>query len=186
MLDEKQIRKNKKEIISLLKSTERDGIENLIGWFEESDFFTAPASTIFHGNFTGGLASHSYEVYKCFKRQVNYYNLNVPDNSIVISSLCHDCCKINFYIENQLKTGNISESKPYKVQEDFPFGHGEKSAILTQKYISLNNQESMLIRWHMGSEDSSWGDYKEKIEKLYPEVVVFQNVDKEVSLIKKI
>ena len=33
----------------------RDGIEELLGWVEESDFFYAPASTRFHGNYKYGL-----------------------------------------------------------------------------------------------------------------------------------
>ena len=34
----------KQQFIQLLRSTNRQGIENVINWLEESDFFTAPAS----------------------------------------------------------------------------------------------------------------------------------------------
>lgn len=40
----------KEEFIELLKSTNREGMESLLRFLEKSDFFTAPASTRFHGN----------------------------------------------------------------------------------------------------------------------------------------
>ena len=53
----------KTKIIDLLRSTNREGIENVITWLsDESDFFEAPASTAFHGNYSGGLAEHSLNV----------------------------------------------------------------------------------------------------------------------------
>ena len=53
----------KEEFITLLKSTNREGIENLLNFLERSDFYTAPASTRFHGNYEGGLLEHSMKVY---------------------------------------------------------------------------------------------------------------------------
>ena len=39
--------RNKQEFIELLRSTKREGIEDLINWLsEKSDFFEAPSSTI--------------------------------------------------------------------------------------------------------------------------------------------
>lgn len=55
--------KNKAEFLNLLRSTNRDGIENLIEWLESTDFFTAPASTKYHGAYPGGLLQHSINVY---------------------------------------------------------------------------------------------------------------------------
>ena len=56
---------NKKEFIELLeKYVKRDGIENLITYLDEqSDFFTSPASTKYHGSYEGGLVEHSLNVY---------------------------------------------------------------------------------------------------------------------------
>ena len=48
----------KEEFIELLRSTKREGIENLLNFLEKSDFYTAPASTRFHGNYEGGLSEH--------------------------------------------------------------------------------------------------------------------------------
>ena len=56
--------KYKEEYISLLKSTEREGIDSLISWLStETDFFTAPASTNKHGSYDGGHVRHRLSVY---------------------------------------------------------------------------------------------------------------------------
>ena len=49
----------KEKFLELLRKTKREGIENLISFIEKTDFFTAPASTRFHGSFEGGLLEHS-------------------------------------------------------------------------------------------------------------------------------
>ena len=41
----------REEFISLLRSTNREGIEELIDFIDRTDFYKAPASTRFHGNF---------------------------------------------------------------------------------------------------------------------------------------
>jgi len=186
MLNRHQIEINQNRITSALVSTNRKGIENLINWFEKSNFFTSPASTRFHGNYEGGLALHSFEVYRVFNESVKRYGLNISNESALIAGICHDCCKINQYVANKLKKGNLSEAKPYKVEDNFPFGHGEKSVLLASRYLELTDSESLMIRWHMGYEDPLWNDYKDKVEEKFPEVVLFQHADKEVSLITKI
>ena len=60
----------KEEIINLLKSTNREGMDKVIEFMEKSDFFTAPASTKFHGAYEGGLAEHSFKVYEILKYKV--------------------------------------------------------------------------------------------------------------------
>ena len=48
------------KIFSLIK---REGVEDLKKWIEDSDFFTAPASTRYHGAVEGGLLHHTINVY---------------------------------------------------------------------------------------------------------------------------
>ncbi len=55
--------KLKEEFISLLKQTNREGIDKLIEFIEGTDFFKAPASTRYHGNWECGLLKHSMKVY---------------------------------------------------------------------------------------------------------------------------
>lgn len=42
----------------------RPGATELLEWLETTDFFVAPASTRFHGNYEGGLCEHSVNVWE--------------------------------------------------------------------------------------------------------------------------
>lgn len=58
------VEKQKQEFLSLCRDNiHRDGLEDLLGWLQKSDFFTAPASTRYHGAYEGGLCEHSLDVY---------------------------------------------------------------------------------------------------------------------------
>lgn len=66
----------------------RSGIDDLLAWLEKSDFFTAPASTKYHGAYPGGLLQHSLNVYAEIHRIKSAYpNIEVPDESLAIVSL---------------------------------------------------------------------------------------------------
>ena len=54
----------KEEFLMLLRSVNREGMDELINFIEKSDFFKAPASTRFHGSYEGGLLEHSLNVLK--------------------------------------------------------------------------------------------------------------------------
>ncbi|HII72800.1 TPA: HD domain-containing protein [Candidatus Woesearchaeota archaeon] len=180
---EAKVQENKNRIITLLKSTERPGIDGLIGWLQESDYFTAPASTRldYHGCHEGGLAQHSLNVYEVFEEKAKTYGLDLRKDEIIIASLLHDACKIDVYQPNTLKSGNLSESKPYVMKDDFPMGHGEKSAFLVRRYIQMTMNETLLIRWHMGNFDGEWENYRERVENACPAIYAFQHSDDEAS-----
>ena len=55
------------------REIKREGLEELIAWLEKSDFFTAPASSKFHGDYTGGLCEHSLNVYEVACHLNDYY-----------------------------------------------------------------------------------------------------------------
>lgn len=175
---ENKIQENKEKYLNLLKEVQRPGIERLIDWLVgQSDFFTAPASTIYHGNYEGGLCEHSLNVYELFKEKNTRFDLGLSEDSIRVMALLHDICKVNFY-ETYKRNVNISENNDktgwrkidfYKVNDQFPMGHGEKSVIMISCYIRLNREEMMGIRWHMGgyenkdnynSLSAAWGLFK--------------------------
>ncbi len=161
---------NKTKIINLLKKVNREGIENLIKFMQESDYFTAPASTKYHLNEEGGLATHCINVYK---RLYQGYSQRAKEltgsteldsatkESIVIVALAHDLCKCNFYkssFRNQKneETGEWEKIPVYTVQDQSPLGHGEKSVILLlQLGVKLTEEEIYAIRWHMGGFDET-------------------------------
>ena len=146
----------KEKFIELLKSTNRPGIEDLISFLEKTDFFTAPASTRFHGSFEGGLVEHSLKVYEIldYKAKNNVLKLEIPDDTIKIVSLLHDICKTNFYkvdYRNAKNALGVWEKVPYYTIDDtIPYGHGEKSVMMISEYIKLTPEEKYSIRWHMG------------------------------------
>ncbi|MBR9702940.1 metal-dependent phosphohydrolase [Candidatus Woesearchaeota archaeon] len=151
---------------------------------ETSDYFTAPASTKYHGNFEGGLAAHSMAIYEVFKERVKQYGLDVPEESICICAFLHDYVKVDFYEPNFNKDGSRSK-KPWVVQEDVPLGHGEASVMkLLEMGLKMTDQEKVIIRWHMGSyEGEPWKLNSNKIKDKYPEALVFHHVDNEVSTV---
>ena len=112
----------KEEFIKLLKETNREGMDKLIEFLENSDFFEAPASTRYHGNFKGGLLEHSMKVYEILKTKVE------DNDSAKIVALLHDICKTNFYKTDfrNVKNNGVWEQVPYYTIEDtIPYGHGE-------------------------------------------------------------
>ena len=86
------------KFIELLKSTKREGIEDLIEFIKKTDFFTAPASTRFHGCYEKGLLEHSMKVYEILKQKAStaVIPINTPEESIILIALLHDICKANF------------------------------------------------------------------------------------------
>lgn len=154
---------------SLLRSTERAGMDNLMEFIHKSDFYTAPASTRYHSCHEGGLLEHTLNVYD---RLVSKFNdelwkekVDVGSDSLIIAALLHDLCKSYFY-GTELKNkkvysdnGTKSDSNgrfdwvtvpSYTVDDKIPYGHGEKSVMMIEEYIKLKPMERYAIRWHMG------------------------------------
>ena len=146
----------KEEFIELLRSTKREGIEEVIQFIEKTDFYKAPASTRFHGNYEGGLLEHSMKVYEILKHKVEkaIVDLNVSDDTVIIIALLHDICKVNYYKVDYRNAKNERgewEKVPYYTVDDtIPYGHGEKSVMMITEYVNLTSEEKYCIRWHMG------------------------------------
>ena len=185
----------KDRIVNLLAGVDRSGMDKVIDYLNKSDFFTAPASTRYHGNFEGGLAEHSYNVYQLFKLKNEQYNLKLPEETVIIAALLHDFCKTDFYkkgIKN-VKQGkkinyrgqevdNWVEKEVWEVEDSYPIGHGEKSVILLQQLIPLTFEEIMLIRWHMGgfeAKENAMTMYN--AYKMFPACVALHSADMEAS-----
>ena len=154
---ETDINKNKANFVALVNAyVHREGIDSLMQFLEESDFYTAPASTRFHGAFDGGLCAHSIAVGKQLMTLADLYAPGVYDKeSRVIAALFHDLCKIGVYKRDTRNVKNEAgkwEQVPYfKFEEDFPFGgHGEKSVFLIMQHMRLSKDEAAAINAHMG------------------------------------
>ena len=140
---------------------ERDGAEELLAYLEKTDFFTAPASSRQHSNFEGGLCLHSINVYKRFLKLIqSEYGKNwqekISPESVAIIALLHDLCKINYYVvemRNVKVEGEWVQKPFYKVEDNLPYGHGEKSVYMISGFMKLTREEAMAINWHMGAFD---------------------------------
>lgn len=134
----------KQEFIHLLSFVERDGAQSLLEWLENTDFYTAPASTKYHGAYAGGLLEHSLNVFRRLVKRCPAADMD----TLTIAALLHDLCKINLYEKTE---------DGYRHNEQFPIGHGEKSVILILRHMPLTDEEITAISWHMGAFDSRAG-----------------------------
>ena len=131
----------------------RPGADKLLAWLDTTDFFRAPASTRFHGACAGGLLMHSLNVYHCLRE--HYFEPGDSEESFALCALLHDVCKANFYkpgtrnVKNEA-TGQWEKVPTFTIEDAFPYGHGEKSVFLIERFVRLKPAEAVAIRWHMG------------------------------------
>lgn len=151
----------KEEFLSIYnENIKRDGADNFLNYLLKTDFFTAPASTRFHGSHEGGLLEHSLNVYHCLKdylerdRTKQIYRMNYSEETIALCALLHDVCKVNFYKTDYRNAKNERgewEKVPYYTIDDtLPYGHGEKSVYIISGFMRLTREEAFAIRYHMG------------------------------------
>ena len=140
-----KIQQKKERFLDLISSItlQNSDISKLIKWLEEkSDFFTAPATTKYHGSYEGGLCQHSLNVYDNLVKLVEDF-ATVPDtvydldesgapikesirveqrplyssDSIKIVALMHDISKSNFFESYMRNVKNDDTGKWDKVQD---------------------------------------------------------------------
>ena len=144
-------------------SIRRPGSEKLMIWLEKSDFFTAPASTRFHGAKEGGLCEHSIAVFEQMDKLIPLYDVEASRETLAIVSLLHDLCKVGCYkteMRNKKQDGVWVQVPFYTFQEDLPYGgHGAKSVFLIERFMKLTTEEAIAINCHMGFADRASNDY---------------------------
>ena len=174
MLTDEQIKENKKLFLEILNSINVEGsdLEGLVKFLEESDFFTAPASTQYHCSFKGGLCQHSLNVYFELQELYDKYKLQkvVPEysaDSLKVVGLLHDISKVNFYesyVQNKKiysdkgsKSDNLGKfdwfsEERFKVRDAeerfLASEHGVNSYIILSRYIPLTEEEMIAIMNH--------------------------------------
>ncbi len=147
----------------------RDGLDNLLSYLETTDFYTAPSSSGFHLNEDGGLCRHSLNVFETALRinaavispsineGISPFTEKISEESIAITALFHDLCKVKMYHKTEKwkkdEAGRWVTYPGYEINDEFPFGHGEKSCIMLGWFIRLKQEELLAIRWHMGMFD---------------------------------
>lgn len=151
---------NREKFMELMRKTERAGVEDMLKWLDTTDFYSAPASTRYHGSYPGGLVQHTLNVAYELKQLADFYEVKIPKDSILICALGHDFCKINTYRETivnvppqRTKSGKWEQQQGYKKDEYLKLGHGAKSLSTLQDFITLKDYEKEAIYWHMGAFD---------------------------------
>ena len=140
-------------------NTHREGADRLLEWLQTTDFFTAPASTRYHCACPAGLVMHSINVYEVMMEK-HFDPETDSAESFALCALLHDVCKAQFYkistrnVKNE-KTGQWEKVPYYTIEDAFPYGHGEKSVFLIERFVRLKPAEATAIRWHMGGFDDA-------------------------------
>jgi hypothetical protein len=164
----------KQEFLELLRSTGRDGVEDVIDELENNGFFLAPASAGHHLNKEGGLVQHSLNtckaalvVWEGMKTLEPTLEREVKRDNVIIASLLHDVCKSDIYVRTTKKRKNAlgqwEDSEGYKVTyKNLPIGHGEKSVVmLLYSGLEITESEMLAIRWHMGAWDLNFNSFEQ-------------------------
>lgn len=182
----------KDEFITIYtENIKRDGADKLLDYLTKTDFFTAPASTRYHGAYEGGLVQHSLNVYHCLKdylerdRAKEVYNMNYSDETVALCALLHDICKVNFYktdFRNAKNEMGVWEKVPYYTIDDtLPYGHGEKSVYIISGFMRLSREEAFAIRYHMGFSGIEDRNSIGKAFEMFPLAFALSTADMEAS-----
>lgn len=163
----------REKIEELLLSTGRRNIGDLCHSMRESGFYTSPCSSAFHLSVLGGLAQHSLNVYETMIKLNKSLEAGLSDNSIIIVSLLHDLGKMGFagkpnYVENILKSGKRSDSKPYETNKELlGIPHEIASIQIASRFIELTEDEVWSIMMHNGLYTPTGYAVKGRETKLY-------------------
>lgn len=183
MLSKEQVENNKnrfKDLISNITRLSDEDVARVLSWFDNTDFFIAPASTKYHNAYEGGLCEHSLNVYDnlCKLYDVFKFDLDQDDqDSIIIVSLFHDISKANFYVK-EIKHKKVFDEKGNSKWEDYigysyldsnsrflVGNHEENSAYLASTLVPLRQSEYAAILNHHGGLD--WSSTKQGPADVY-------------------
>jgi hypothetical protein len=146
--------------------------EGAVDWLSVHGFFTAPASTKYHGAFEGGLYDHSFDVTHYLLVMTNSLKLAWQrEESPYLVGMFHDLCKIDQYIAGEDGSYHFDD-------KTLLHGHGEKSVMLLSTLTTLTMEEVACIRYHMGAftDKEQWREYTEAIGR-YPNVLFTHTAD---------
>lgn len=159
-------------------------------WLNEIGFFTAPASTKYHGAYEGGLYDHSLAVTKRLIDMTDKLDLpwTHPESPFIVG-MFHDLCKCDQYIKKEgTITGDLmmygKDLYHYEYNDKLLLkGHGDKSVMLLSQVMPLTEEEILCIRYHMGAYNKEdWDGFDMAIRK-YPTVLYTHTSDMAASKI---
>jgi hypothetical protein len=167
-------------------------IGGLFDWVQLTDFFRAPASTRYHGNYEGGLVQHSVGVLLRTLDLIAPFGAfgfkgEVTSNwfvGLVVAALFHDLCKADLYdvgIRNVKNEQGVWNKEPYyKVKDGATgVGHGTESLRRISKFVQLPYEWELAVAWHMGSYGLTSEDNIQYMNacRQHPEVLMLHTAD---------
>jgi hypothetical protein len=171
-----------KERLDLMRATNLSEIvkEDFLKWLAENGFFTAPASTKYHGNYEGGLFDHSFMVMNLLVElsAANGLKWKRPASPFLVG-MFHDLCKIDQYRIDNSTPYTVGEPTRYEYNPNTMYkGHGDKSIILLSQFTTLTDEETACIRYHMGAftEKEEWRDYTRAVHA-FPNILWTHQAD---------
>ena len=175
----------KEEFIQIYKENiTRKGADELLEWLQRTDFFTAPASARYHCACEGGVSVFNTMMEKHFDEETDSVE------SFAICALLHDLCKAQFYkvstrnVKNE-QTGQWEKVPYFAIEDQFPYGHGEKSVFLIERKMRLKIEEAMAIRWHMGEFGDKNSNVISQAYDKYPLAVKLHLADLESTFLRE-
>lgn len=169
--------------------------DDFIDWLVYEGFFTAPASTKWHGAYECGLFDHCYKVTESLVDFTDKMGLTWEHpRSPLIVGMFHDLCKIDSYkkvidqdgIQMMGEDEVRDEISHFVWNEDsqlFP-GHGDKSVMLLSRWLQLTEEEILCIRYHMGAYETKDWDFYDRAIRKYPNVLWTHTADMYASKVK--
>lgn len=160
--------------------------ERCINWLNTTDFYIAPASTVYHDAEPCGLLKHSLRVADKLVELLSLPSFSMINPiEAILTALVHDWCKIDFYesylrnVKNE-ETGAWEKTPSYRCKgSNLPFGHGVTSMFIVSKFFKLSAEQALAIRWHMSRWNCAEKELVDlcKAEETYPMIHLLQFAD---------
>lgn len=151
--------------------------ENLMDYLNNGGFFTAPASTKYHGVYDGGLFDHSIAVAKRLIQLTENNGLRWKRvESPFIVGMFHDLCKCDQYLKVQDKSDPRGFHYEYNSRMSLK-GHGSKSVMILSQFINLTEEEVLCIRYHMGAYETDELEEFDRAIRMYENTLWTHHAD---------
>ncbi|ODS49990.1 MAG: putative HD superfamily hydrolase [Halanaerobium sp. 4-GBenrich] len=141
----------KEKFIADLKKTGKNGIEDLLSYLKEIEFYDKPASIRHHLNVTGGLLEHTENVKKEYLKLNEEINAGIPKENMIIQASIHDLEKCFAYTSEMQNT--ITEGQNNFLRSlvrdnmDLYNTYGLDRYVENKEFIISKEYASDLIKW---------------------------------------
>jgi len=141
----------KEKFISDLKNTKKKGIEELLSYLEEIDFYNKPASIRHHLNCTGGLLEHTENVKREYLKLNQEIDAGIPQANIIIQASIHDLEKCFAYTTEMQHTITPGQNNFLRslVRDNMDLynTYGLDKYVENKEFIISKEYASDLIKW---------------------------------------